>query len=117
MSTLTEYIPQSGDFDETEILTGVQQLTRPSLSYWQDAWLRLKKNRRALASLCIVVALILFTILGPVIWRVDPALQDLDQISQPTSFGKPATIAPPYEAWEGVILEDFPAEPDEEPEE
>ena len=26
---------------------GVQVLTRPSLSYWQDAWLRLKMNKQS----------------------------------------------------------------------
>ncbi len=118
MSTLTEYRPQSGDFEKTEISAGVQELTRPSLSYWQDAWVRLARNRRALASLYLVIALILFTLVGPVIWRVDPTVQDLDQISQSPSFGgKTAIIAPPYEEWEGVVLEDFPAEPDEEPDE
>ena len=31
-----------------------QQLSRPSLSYWQDAWIRLRANRRAILSLYIV---------------------------------------------------------------
>jgi oligopeptide transport system permease protein len=36
-------------------------MVRPSRSYWQDAWARLKANRRAIASLYIIVFLMLFT--------------------------------------------------------
>ena len=43
---------------------------RPSRSYWQDAWARLKANRRAIASLNIIIFLMLFTFVGPLIWRV-----------------------------------------------
>jgi oligopeptide transport system permease protein len=115
MSELTEYIPQTRDFDQIKVSVDAQQLTRPSLSYWQDAWVRLKKNKRALASLFLVIALILFTLIGPMIWRVDPAVQDLDQISQPMSFNKTAVITSSYETWEGVVREDFPAEPEDVP--
>lgn len=30
----------------------IHGINRPSRSYWQDAWRRLKSNRRALFSLC-----------------------------------------------------------------
>ena len=45
-----------------------QVIARPSLSYWQDAWNRLRANRRALVSLYIVIGLLLFTVFGPVVW-------------------------------------------------
>ncbi|NNL78051.1 MAG: ABC transporter permease, partial [Desulfobacterales bacterium] len=64
------YNPQAGDFEQVTVTSDIQQLTRPSLSFWQDAWVRLKKNKRAMASLIIVVALILFTLIGPLLWRV-----------------------------------------------
>ena len=51
----------------------IQKIQRPSLSYWQDAWIRLKKNRQAVLSLAIVASLILFTLLGPFLWRMDPS--------------------------------------------
>ncbi len=76
-------------------------ISRPSLSYWQDAWIRLKANRRALTSLYIVIALLLFTIVGPWLWRVDPALQDLDQISQPPGTDRRAIIVEDYQPWAG----------------
>ncbi|MFT6117618.1 MAG: oligopeptide transport system permease protein, partial [Candidatus Azotimanducaceae bacterium] len=45
------------DFTPVKHDLGVEQLSRPSLSYWQDAWIRLKKNTRAIISLYIVIAL------------------------------------------------------------
>ncbi len=39
---------------------------KKSMSYWQDAWRRLKKNRVAMVALYIVIAIILFAFLGPV---------------------------------------------------
>jgi oligopeptide transport system permease protein len=111
------YNPQAGEFKRVTVSSDVQQLTRPSLSFWQDAWARLKKNKRAMASLCIVVALILFTLIGPLLWRVDPAVQDLDQISQFITFNKKAIVTASQTVWEGVTLDNFPAEPDEEPDE
>ena len=81
-------------------------LTRPSLSYWQDAWIRLKANRRALISLYIVIALLVFTLLGPLVWTIDPSMQDLDQISQPPGVDRMATLVTPYAPWHGESLDD-----------
>ena len=111
------YNPQAGEFEGVTVTSDIQQLTRPSLSFWQDAWVRLKKNKRAMASLFIVVALILFTLIGPLIWRVDPAVQDLDQISQFITFNKKAVVTESQTVWEGITLDNFPAEPEEEPDE
>ncbi len=111
------YNPQAGDFERVTVTGDIQQLTRPSLSFWQDAWVRLKKNKRAMASLFIVVALILFTLIGPLLWRIDPAVQDLDQISQFITFNKKAVVTESQTVWEGITLDNFPAEPEEVPDE
>lgn len=79
----------------------VQVITRPSLSYWQDAWRRLKENRRALISLYLVIGLLLFTFFGPVLWNVDPALQDLDQISQAPGADRTVALVADYQQWFG----------------
>ena len=81
-------------------------LTRPSLSYWQDAWIRLKANRRALISLYIVIVLLVFTLFGPLLWTIDPSVQDLDQISQPPGVDRMATLVTPYAPWHGESLND-----------
>ncbi len=93
--------PKPGTFVPLAGEQRTQKLTRPSLSYWQDAWIRLKANRRALVSLYIVIGLLGFTVLGPVVWRVDPSAQDLDQISTPPGLAKTATLIEPYESWDG----------------
>lgn len=78
-----------------------QALSRPSLSYWQDAWIRLKSNRRALTSLYLVIGLLAFTLIGPLVWRVNPAAQDLDQISAPPGRDRGALVVADYEPWSG----------------
>ena len=101
------------DFSPATRTSQVEQLTRPSLSYWQDAWIRLRKNIRAIISLYIIILLGLFTTVGPVVWQVDPALQDLNQVSQPPSLPKTALLVAPYERWNGVVIDDFPAQASE----
>jgi oligopeptide transport system permease protein len=96
--------PEPGAFEPLHGEQRVQVLTRPSLSYWQDAWIRLKANRRALVSLYIVIGLLLFTVLGPVVWRVDPAAQDLDQISTPPGADRTAILVGPPQPWDGRTL-------------
>ncbi len=92
------------DFQPLQTKGQIQGIARPSLSYWQDAWLRLKVNRRALCSLYIVIGLLLFTIAGPLVWRVDPGLQDLDQISQAPFTDRRAIVVEEYQPWDGRSL-------------
>jgi len=93
------------DFTPLRGYREVQAISRPSLSYWQDAWIRLKANKRALASLYIVMALAFFTLFGPTIctgiWCFDPALQDLDQVSKPPGTSRAALIVDDYQPWAG----------------
>ena len=49
---------------EREILQ--VQKKEETLGYWQDAWLRLKKNKMALLGLIIIVCLIVVAIFGPI---------------------------------------------------
>ncbi len=56
--------------------------SRPSLSYWKDAWLRLRKNRQAIASLAVILSLLLVTLAGPLLWTVDPGQTALARVSE-----------------------------------
>jgi oligopeptide transport system permease protein len=103
-STPLVHEPSPGAFEPLMGEQRMQVLSRPSLSYWQDAWIRLKANRRAIISLYIVVGLLLFTVLGPMIWQVNPAAQDLDQLSRPPLADRSATLVGPYQAWDGYAL-------------
>ncbi|MBZ9607029.1 ABC transporter permease [Clostridium estertheticum] len=57
--------------EEFELIDCEQQnadmITRPNITYWQDAWRRLKKNPIAMISLVILIVLILMVIFGPYI--------------------------------------------------
>jgi oligopeptide transport system permease protein len=96
----------AGAFEPAAAAAAKQQISRPSLSYWQDAWRRLRRNPRALTSLGIIAALLLFTAAGPWFWRIDPASQDVTQISQSPGLPTTMTVVAPYASWEGITVAD-----------
>ncbi|CAH0990844.1 hypothetical protein SIN8267_00944 [Sinobacterium norvegicum] len=89
-STLPVFDPAA--FEPLKKQQQAEEIVRPSLSYWQDAWQRLKQNRSAIVSLWIVIFLLFFTLAGPLIWRVDSNSQDLMQISRGPSFAATAVL-------------------------
>ena len=46
-------------------LSKSQAIVRPSMTYWQDAWRRLKKNKAAILAIIILALLVLMAIVGP----------------------------------------------------
>ncbi|MDL4838861.1 ABC transporter permease [Aquibacillus rhizosphaerae] len=44
-----------------------EKLTRPSLSYWKDAWQRLVKNKLAMTGLLFLVFLAIMAVFGPIL--------------------------------------------------
>lgn len=90
----------SPDFAPAARSGTLQKLSRPSLSYWQDAWLRLKRNKQALVSLFLILFLLAFIAIGPKVWTLDPTSQDLTRVSEPPSLAKTATVVPDQIAWE-----------------
>lgn len=52
--------PRKNDVDKTE------SVVRPSLSYWKDAWRRLRKNKLAMGGLVFLFILTMLAIFGPV---------------------------------------------------
>ncbi|MBO0603283.1 ABC transporter permease [Sporosarcina sp. E16_3] len=44
----------------------IETVVRPSLSYWKDAWRRLRKNKLAISGLIFLIILTLFAIFGPI---------------------------------------------------
>ena len=105
MTNAMPYQPGPDDFAAASREESIELISRPSLSYWQDAWVRLKKNTRAITSLGIILLLVAFTLLGPYLWQVDPALQDLNQVSQSPSLPKTALITEPYASWAGIRVD------------
>lgn len=60
--------------------TKLNAVVRPSLTYWQDAWIRLSKNKVALFSLGAIVLYILLSIVGPYMTPYDFRSNDPDAI-------------------------------------
>lgn len=42
-----------------------ERIAKPSLSFWQDAWLRLRKNKAAVVSIFVLILLIAMAFVGP----------------------------------------------------
>lgn len=47
------------------------RIDRPTISYWQDAWRRLRKNPVAMVSLVVLGLLVVLVIIGPYIRGYD----------------------------------------------
>ncbi len=52
---------------------------RPSISYWKDAWMRLKKDKFAIISLIVIVLVVLGAIFIPMLSKYDYAANNLNQ--------------------------------------
>jgi oligopeptide transport system permease protein len=55
----------------------VEVIARPSQSYWQDAWRRLKKNKLAMTGLAVLGILILLAIFAPIFSPYDYKTQEM----------------------------------------
>ncbi len=93
------------DFSPLEKTQTPQFGLAASLSYWQQVWRKLRANYRAMASLYLIVGLMVFSGIGPLIWRLDPAAQDLSQISQAPALSKTAVL---FDAQKSVSPSDIP---------
>lgn len=60
-------------------LDQAEAIVRPSLSYWQDAWIRLKKHKLAMSGLIIILLLILLAIIGPYLNHFDYSTNYLEK--------------------------------------
>lgn len=55
---------------------------KPSVSYWHDAWNRIRKDKMALTGLIIIVSILLFAIFSPIFCKYTYDFQDLSQANQ-----------------------------------
>ncbi len=65
---LFEKVPQ----DQKDI----NKIVRPSVSYWQDAWRRLKENKLAVLGMVIIIVITLGAIFGPMLSKYNYFSQD-----------------------------------------
>jgi oligopeptide transport system permease protein len=62
-------------------LDQMESISRPSLSFWQDAWRRLCKNRAAFVGLCILVLYVLLAIFAPIVSKYSYTAMDTSAIN------------------------------------
>lgn len=67
--SLFELIPQE-DKDKNTVV-------RPSETYWQDAWRRLKENKVAIVSMVVLILLALISLIGPYLSKFDYRTNDM----------------------------------------
>jgi oligopeptide transport system permease protein len=99
-------------FAPAERTRGARGPARPSLSYWQDAWQRLRRNGQALASLVIVVGLVALTLAGPLVYRVDPGEQQLTRVSEAPGWSRSVAVLPEPEPYQEAVVPGVPAAPE-----
>ncbi|MGG7176247.1 ABC transporter permease [Clostridium paraputrificum] len=51
----------------TEEEKNFEQVVRPSVGYWKDAWRRLRSNKVALISLIVIIVTVIFAFFGPMV--------------------------------------------------
>lgn len=64
----------------------VEAMVRPSTTYWQDAWRRLKENKLAMVGLWTIIALIIIAAVGPLLSPYSYSDQDLNLTNAPPSW-------------------------------
>nr|WP_215142276.1 oligopeptide ABC transporter permease [Exiguobacterium qingdaonense] len=60
-----------------------ERIAGKSLNFWQDAWLRLKKNKAAIISLSIILILVILSLFGPMLSGRDAYEQNISQAKLP----------------------------------
>ncbi|MDE7036933.1 MAG: ABC transporter permease, partial [Lachnospiraceae bacterium] len=56
----------------------MESISRPNIGYWQDAWRRIRKNKIAFFSLCLISLYILVAIFAPMLSQYDYAAQSVE---------------------------------------
>lgn len=60
----------------------MESISRPSLSFWQDAWRRLRKNKSAFFGLCLVILYALLAIFAPMFSQYSQSQMDVEARNQ-----------------------------------
>lgn len=64
-------------------------LKRPPRTQWMDIWLQFKAHKGAMAGMIFFVLVVLFVLIGPIIWTIDPTYIDIRARNSGPSFAHP----------------------------
>ncbi|WLR51585.1 ABC transporter permease [Bacillus tianshenii] len=62
-----------------------EKISRPSISFWKDVWMRFKQNKLAMSGIILTALLAFMAIFGPYMTPYDYATNDLINSNQPPS--------------------------------
>lgn len=74
---------------DSAIAAGVEQAERPPRSQWLDVWDQFKTHRGALLGAAVFVSILLFVLVGPLLWKMDPGYANLLMRNKPPSLQFP----------------------------
>ncbi|MGI2327429.1 oligopeptide ABC transporter permease [Planococcus sp. YIM B11945] len=60
-----------------------ERISKPSVSFWQDAWMRLRKNKGAVLSLILFLLILIMSFVGPMISPFEPNHQTITHANLP----------------------------------
>ncbi len=63
--------------------SAAERISKPSLSFWQDAWLRIRKNKAAIVSMILLAFIFLMAFIGPLISPHDSEKQTITHANLP----------------------------------
>ncbi|MGE5653970.1 MAG: ABC transporter permease [Bacillota bacterium] len=64
-----------------------EAIARPSITYWQDAWRRLKSNPAAMFGLFVLATMTIMAVIGPMMLPFEYDYQDIMKIGRPPGGG------------------------------
>ncbi len=76
---ITEVLWEPLDVEEKD----AERIDRPSLTFWQDGWMRLCRNKVAMVSMFYIICIALGSILIPFFWKYSYEEQDLAMANLP----------------------------------
>lgn len=53
------------DFQRIDKNIEKEEILRPSMTYWQDAWIRLRQNKIAMVAMSVLIIMVIMCIIGP----------------------------------------------------
>ncbi|WLD94708.1 ABC transporter permease [Alkalihalobacillus sp. AL-G] len=62
-----------------------EKITRPSISFWQDVWMRFRKNKLAMSGVVLLFLLLIAAIIGPMLTPYDYRTTNLQGTNLPPS--------------------------------
>ena len=75
---------QKGSFERITIDPNqAEVISKPSVSFWQDAWMRIRKNKGAVISLVLFALIVIMSFVGPIISPYEPNHQTITHANLP----------------------------------